>query len=87
MSDDGIVWRKAGGVWTQTGVDLTGTAGRVAHPRRRGRRAVARASLGKVGDIFFNLDGRVWEKTDDAPGPGPDGTRGDLHRTPIRARA
>ena len=65
VRDDGTLWSKANGVWTYTGVDVTGPKGASLIPGDVAEGAAPDASLGEVGDIFFNLDGRVWEKTDE----------------------
>ena len=74
VRDDGTLWTRANGVWTYTGVDLTGPPGASLIPGDVAEGQSPDASLGKVGDIFFNLDGRVWEKTDDTTWT----SRGDL---------
>ena len=66
MSDDGTVWRKAGGVWTQTGVDLTGDPGSKLHSGEVADEAKPPAGLGNVDDVFLAIDGRWWQKTADA---------------------
>ena len=63
VRDDGTLWHKANGVWTYTGVDVTGPPGTSLIPGDVAAGASPAPSIGKVGDIFFNLDGRVWEKT------------------------
>ena len=54
MSDDGTVWRKAGGVWTNTGIDLTGDPGSKLHSAARWPpgRSLPRA-LGNVDDVYL----------------------------------
>ena len=78
VRDDGIVWRKAGGVWMQTSVDLTGKPGSKIISGDLAEGASPSPSLGEVGDIFLNLDGRVWEKTDDTTWA----SRGDITGPP-----
>ena len=78
VRDDGIVWRKAGGVWIQTSVDLTGKPGSKIISGDLAEGASPSPSLGEVGDIFLNLDGRVWEKTDDTTWA----SRGDITGPP-----
>ena len=78
VRDDGTLWTKANGVWTYSGVDLTGPPGTKLIPGEVAEGASPSASLGNVGDIFFNLDGRVWEKTDDATWT----SRGDITGPP-----
>ena len=78
MRDDGTLWHKVNGVWTYTGVDLTGPEGTSVIPGDVAEGQSPAASIGKVGDIFFNLDGRVWEKTDDTTWT----SRGDITGPP-----
>ena len=78
VRDDGTLWHKANGVWTYTGVDLTGDPGTSLIPGDVAEGQSPAASIGKVGDIFFNLDGRVWEKTDDTTWT----SRGDITGPP-----
>ena len=65
VSDDGTLWTRANGVWIYSGVDLTGLPGSKIISGDLAEGASPSPSLGNVEDIFFNLDGRVWEKTDD----------------------
>ncbi len=78
VRDDGTLWTKANGVWTYSGVDLTGPPGTKLIPGDVAEGASPSASLGEVGDIFFNLDGRVWEKTDETTWT----SRGDITGPP-----
>ena len=78
VRDDGTLWSKANGVWTYTGVDVTGPPGTSLIPGDVAAGAAPSPSIGKVGDIFFNLDGRVWEKTDDTTWT----SRGDITGPP-----
>ncbi len=78
MRDDGTVWRKVDGVWTQTGVDLTGPPGSKLITGEVAEGASPSASLGKVEDVFLAADGRFWEKTDDTTWT----LRGDLTGPP-----
>ena len=78
VRDDGTLWTRANGVWTYTGVDLTGPPGASLIPGDVSEGQSPDASLGEVGDIFFNLDGRVWEKTDDTTWT----SRGDITGPP-----
>ena len=78
VRDDGTLWTRANGVWTYTGVDLTGPPGTSLIPGDVAEGQSPSASIGNVGDIFFNLDGRVWEKTD----PTTWTSRGDITGPP-----
>ena len=78
VRDDGTLWTKANGVWTYSGVDLTGPPGTKLIPGDVAEGASPSASIGEVGDIFFNLDGRVWEKTDETTWT----SRGDITGPP-----
>ena len=78
VSDDGTLWTRANGVWIYSGVDLTGLPGSKIISGDLAEGASPSPSLGNVEDIFFNLDGRVWEKTDDTTWT----SRGDITGPP-----
>ena len=57
---DGTVWRKAAGVWVDTGIDLTGTAGATIQSGDVADGATPTPDGTTVGDVFLATDGRWW---------------------------
>ena len=68
IQDDGAVWRKVAGAWSDTGINLSGadstaTDGKDGATIQTGDVAVGSSPAGNgitVGDIFFATDGRWW---------------------------
>ncbi len=82
---DGLLWSKAGGTWTDTGIDLTGNPGSSIH---RVTSWPPDAALGGDGDVAIADDGQwgervsgAWRQRGDLTGPigsiGPKGPTGD----------
>ena len=57
---DGSIWRKAAGAWTDTGIDLTGTAGATIQSGDIAVGAAPTVDGTTVGDVFLATDGRWW---------------------------
>ena len=57
---DGSVWRKAAGVWTDTGIDLTGPSSATIRSGDIADGATPTVNGTTVGDVFLATDGRWW---------------------------
>ncbi len=61
IQSDGKIWKKAGGAWSETGIDLTGPAAATILSGDVAAGASPTADGTTVGDVFFATDGRWWE--------------------------